>query len=287
MKCIHHLDLDGHSAGAVVAFATQNYNPDDFFEWDYNAPIPVDTFATGEKIYIVDCSFSETTVHYLESMMEKDCSVVLIDHHKTTLDLQELPQYAWVKRLGGLRSNRRSGVYLAWQYFYPDLPVPRFIQLISDFDAWTQELLPESDYFKLAMDMKDQTPTGDYFKLLFNSEDDCTEIESCIAIGKVIKQYIDIDNIQYRDDWSFESRIDGHKALVVNKRSGSWIFGDRYNDYPVCCTFVFDGLNYSYSVYSSHDDVDCSAIAKKFGGGGHRGAAGFVSDKLLFGKVVD
>lgn len=46
--------------------------------------------------------------------------------------------------------------------------------------------------------------------------------------------------------------------------------------------FSFNGRNgtWTYSMYSK--TVDVSNIAKKYGGGGHRGAAGFNTDKLIF-----
>lgn len=37
----------------------------------------------------------------------------------------------------------------------------------------------------------------------------------------------------------------------------------------------FDGKQYHFSLYNDNGLVDCSIIAKQFGGGGHKGAAGF------------
>ena len=39
--------------------------------------------------------------------------------------------------------------------------------------------------------------------------------------------------------------------------------------------FHFDGKQYNFSLYNDNGLVDCSLIAKQFGGGGHKGAAGF------------
>lgn len=39
------------------------------------------------------------------------------------------------------------------------------------------------------------------------------------------------------------------------------------------------------SLYSTKPEVDCGAIAKTFGGGGHRGASGFECDKLPWEAV--
>ena len=39
------------------------------------------------------------------------------------------------------------------------------------------------------------------------------------------------------------------------------------------------------SLYSTREDVDCGAIAKSLGGGGHKGAAGFICDELPWTKA--
>jgi nanoRNase/pAp phosphatase (c-di-AMP/oligoRNAs hydrolase) len=53
--------------------------------------------------------------------------------------------------------------------------------------------------------------------------------------------------------------------------------------YPVCIAYVHDGEKFTVSLYST--TVDVSKIAKKFGGGGHKGAAGFTCDKLPFERA--
>ena len=46
--------------------------------------------------------------------------------------------------------------------------------------------------------------------------------------------------------------------------------------------FAFNGTDWTYSLRSS--TIDCSKIALKYGGGGHKGAAGFRSNQLLIKK---
>jgi len=58
------------------------------------------------------------------------------------------------------------------------------------------------------------------------------------------------------------------------------MFGDKINEFDICIGFVFDGLRYTVGLYSQKLDV--SEIAKKYGGGGHPGAAGFVCKQLPF-----
>ncbi len=48
----------------------------------------------------------------------------------------------------------------------------------------------------------------------------------------------------------------------------------------------FNGERYNYSIYSEKKHINCKDIATKFGGGGHPGASGFGSDKLILKKIV-
>ena len=63
------------------------------------------------------------------------------------------------------------------------------------------------------------------------------------------------------------------------------MFGEKYSEYPLVMVWVFDGTQYVYSIFSGNLEIDCSKIAESYGGGGHKGAAGFSSKDLLFRKV--
>ena len=52
--------------------------------------------------------------------------------------------------------------------------------------------------------------------------------------------------------------------------------------YDMLIGFSFDGENWKYSLRSNK--INCAAIAEKYGGGGHVGAAGFRDEKLLLKK---
>lgn len=110
-------------------------------------------------------------------------------------------------------------------------------------------------------------------------------LDKMIESGKAISKYVEKEYEQYRKAYAYESRIDGVKCLVVNRRCNSLIFGNLIKDYPIVAIWVFDGEKYKYSIYSDKPDVNCSKIAERYGGGGHKGASGFVSEKMIFNKV--
>ena len=68
---------------------------------------------------------------------------------------------------------------------------------------------------------------------------------------------------------------------------GSWLFKSVWDPakHDAMCVYgqLKDG-RWRVSLYSTKPEVDCGAICKAFGGGGHRGAAGFICDELPWEK---
>lgn len=283
MKCFYHNDMDGRCAGALVAQHEQNYNREDFFEVDYIMDLSpmLARIADGEKVYFVDYSFKENTKHILHSLIARECDVIWIDHHTSSLELEKT--HGW--KIEGIRSDEASGAALVYMYFnkcsFDELPY--YVKLVSDYDCWKYKFDPDTTRFKIGLETEE-------YDALDNVWMDLTGIgaidilEVIMDRGKTIKGYIDRDNEQYRKQYAYESVIGGYKALVVNRKTNSWVFGEKYNEYPVVCVWAFNGDRYSYSIFSGDKSVDCSKIAESYGGGGHKGAAGFSSDELLFVK---
>ena len=106
-----------------------------------------------------------------------------------------------------------------------------------------------------------------------------------IEAGKIIKKYFENFLDPHSCGKAFETTLLGHSCLALNTdRKGSQIFGNKIHDYDLVCIFSYNGTKYSYSIYSAKDNVNCSKIAENFGGGGHKGASGFSSDKIVFGE---
>lgn len=292
MKCFYHNDMDGRCAGSIVAYYENNYSKEDFFEVDYVmdlSPI-VEKIKNGERVYFVDYSFNENTSRILHHLIKKDCDVIWIDHHMSSLELEK--NHNW--NIKGIRQDKISGAALTYIYFNNcDFEnVPYYIKLVSDYDCWIYKFDTDTTYFKIGLETTVYDALDSVWKDLHcddidNVQDVCDAscIHKIIKYGETIKRYIDRDNTQYRNQYAYESVISGHKALVVNRKTNSWIFGEKYNEYPVVCVWAFNGTKFSYTLFSGDPSIDCSKIAEIYGGGGHKGAAGFSSDKLLFTKT--
>lgn len=288
MKCFYHNDLDGRCAGAVVAHFTKNHYAPDYFEVDYVMDLPINKIADGEQVFFVDYSFKENTAHILQELIERGCDVVWIDHHTSSINLEAA--YPEFKVIKGTRSDKRSGALLTYEWFVEsEDSSPFFVQLVSDYDCWKFKQEPHTTHFKLGIETVKYDALDEIWDALFCDDanylpgrDDT--LNKLVGKGRIIKNYIDETNTYYREHFAYESKIAGHKCLVVNKKTNSWVFGEKYNEYPLVMVWVFDGTKYTYSIFSGDPSVDCSKIAESYGGGGHKGAAGFSSDEMLFKK---
>lgn len=292
MKCFYHNDLDGRCAGSIVAAFTENYNKEDYFEVDYVMSLPLDKIKDREEIWFVDYSFKENTKHIIEQLLIKRCKIIWIDHHTSSIKLES--EHKYLKKIAGTRQEGISGAALTYMYCYNKEfdEIPLYIKLVSDYDCWQFNYGLQTTNFKLGIETfqnnaldeiwLDLQEEYDFFNNTGFRKNAKSLLQDIIKKGELIKVYIDLDNTYYREHFAYESEIEGYRCFVVNKKSNSWIFGEKYSEYPLVMVWVFDGNNYVYSIFSNNEDVDCSKIAEKYGGGGHKGAAGFSSKELLF-----
>jgi oligoribonuclease NrnB/cAMP/cGMP phosphodiesterase (DHH superfamily) len=312
MIVLHHNDADGRCAAAIVhVWVGVKTWPAEFIEMDYAKPVPFDKIRPGDQVWIVDFSLKpEDMTRLLEITRE----VTWIDHHKTAID----KYVGFPNRLPGFRKDGVAGCVLTWQYVHwysgrggtdvvvgaevPELsdqhelarllPVPRGVMMIGDYDVWAHKI-PGSTEFYEGMKLKDQTPgSEDWWNVLTGEARGAYGDGSPIPARDVCGPIIELGRaaIKYRDNYcedmnksyGFASEIDGVKCWVTNiYRFGSLGFGKRIKEFPVCAACVFDGLKWTVSLYSD-TGVDVSVICKNHGGGGHKGAAGFVSSEFPF-----
>ena len=279
MKCFYHNDIDGECAGSIVAKKEFNYNKNNFYKVDYIIDLKpmIDSIKNKERVYFVDYSFTEKNVWILKELLEKECDIIWCDHHTSSIKLTE--KYPDLNNIKGIRKEGISGAALTYMYLFDTeyKKIPDYVKYVSDYDCWIYKYKDQTTYFKLGMDIRNHDALDKIWIELI----DISKLLKIIDDGKLIKKYIDIDYKSYRNDYGYESEFEGYKCYVVNRKTNSWIFGDKYNKYPLVVVWVYNGKTYSYSLYSSNPNVDCSKIAEKYGGGGHKGAAGFSYNELL------
>lgn len=279
----HHNDIDGHASAYLVkaAFPVSIIR---FIRCDYTFPLSIyaSEIEPEDQVFIVDYSFTESTVAELKALMGTTDNLVWIDHHKISIELVE--KYPELVSVAGILDVRMSAAALTYQYFHENMiRLPEWIKLVSDYDTW-QKKYTATDSFQYGLLASDWSVDSDLWSVLSDS----MVLASIISKGEVIMNFVRGNDDNNLKQYGFETEFCGHKCLAINSRCQSSMIFDNYrNKYPVCVMYQFTGKCWKYSVYTdSH--LDASALASVYGGGGHKGAAGFVSDTLLdcFTKTI-
>lgn len=266
--CIYHGNcLDGFAAAWSVRHALGEEV--EFYKGIHQQPPPRDV--KGRDVILVDFSYKKQV---LENMLATAASITILDHHiSAEEDLSALLKSGEIK---GLFDMKQSGAMLAWLWFNPGLPVPELIAHIQDRDLWL---------FKLDGTQEINAALSSYpfdFKVWDSLMDSrSTALETLRQEGLAIERKLQKDIKGLIESGVRRMVIGGYDVPVLNASSayvsdaGNIMsagepFAACYWDHP-------DGRSFSLR---SRDDagvsgVDVAEIAKKYGGGGHKHAAGF------------
>jgi len=112
---------------------------------------------------------------------------------------------------------------------------------------------------------------GDAFK---------SAVNTLTGQGEAILEYVKLDNSKYLASCGFETELSGLRGICLNRLASSQAFEGSYDPakHDMMIAFVRQSNKWRVSMFSQKAEVDCSAIAKKHGGGGHKGAAGVTID---------
>ena len=224
----------------------------------YGEPAPD---VKGKNVVVLDFSYDNATT---KKLIQEAKGFLVIDHHKTAMvELHDVSCTHF--------DMTHSGAMLAWRFFHPGKEPPRLIKFIEDRDLWKWEI-PYSKEFSAAFDMV-KFSFEDFDKYLDDSAvDDAQEQGAYIlAYSKTV-----ISKIAKK---ASSRKLGGKDVLVVNSPHWMSEIGAALApkcDFAVIWYYDHDARQVKISLRAHHDDSDVSEVAKRWGGGGHRKAAGFV-----------
>lgn len=282
--CIFHSPCaDGFGAAWVVR---KHFNGNVDFHPGVYGQEPPDV--SDRDVIMVDFSYKRPV---LNGMIQTAKSMLILDHHKTAqADLSGIqPPFGptWKRHQDnvyqdmceGVAGNPyalfdmdRSGAGMTWDFFFPDKPRPTLINHIEDRDLWrfklpgTREIQANVFSYPYDFDLWDKLMDGDPKEL--------------IGQGAAIERKHHKDIAELVEGTKRRMVIGGHDVPVANlpytmsSDAGHLMaqgepFAGCYIDTPKGRTF---------SLRSTDAGVDVSEIAKRYGGGGHRNAAGFLAE---------
>lgn len=282
----HSADLDGAMSGQIVFNNIEGDKVTVGYDYGEDQESIMNMIDDGDVVYMTDVSFTRNN---MEKILDMTKRFVWIDHHVSAINEME------GLKIDGVRDVGESACELTWDWFNgDDVDMPDSVFLIGKYDTWRQD--DEKHYgitysflsAKKFHEVHKYAPKGfpsEYLDLLLGySVYDCAHDinNGGLLLNHMRDFYKSIHDTAFKTCIEFEDRI--YKAMSINfNRGGSQVLSDAVCDeVEILHIFHFNGKNWKNSIYSNKDDVDCSKIAESFGGGGHRGAAGFVTEKTPF-----
>jgi len=253
---IYHADCSDGFGAAYAAWKLLG-NRAEYYACKHGSPPPD---ISGKAVAILDFSFDNTTI---KQMIEDSEGLIVIDHHKSAIvELHDISNTHF--------DMTKSGAMLAWEFFHPGKEPPKFIRYIQDRDLWKWEL-EYSKEFSAAFDM---VPFD--FEEFEKFEDDSV-FDDAVKRGSYILAYSKTV-IKKVCEKASSRKYNDLDVLVVN--SSHWMseIGARLSpdcDFAIIWYYDHEDRNIKVSLRAFHEHVDVSEIAKRFGGGGHKKAAGF------------
>ena len=254
---------------------------------------------TGREVYILDFSLPKPVMDKLFAVSER---VVWLDHHKTAFEMWcEDGERSLCEQSNGrdevILDNNKSGAMLAWEFFHPGPEVPLFIRHIDDYDRW-QFKIDGTKAFNKAIWSHAPWSFKQWVEWFYDCEagfthkywaDFYTEGEAILRAHEQNVQSVVKGSA--RECWikapepidlpgSFLDEVtQGWQGLAANcpphlTSDVGHELANQSGTFGLCWTLSQTDLVAKCSL-RSNGDYDVSAIAKAFGGGGHRNAAGF------------
>jgi oligoribonuclease NrnB/cAMP/cGMP phosphodiesterase (DHH superfamily) len=268
--CIYHNDADGRASAAIVRHAIGEDAI--LYEIRYGDPTPWEKISKVKHVVIVDFSLK----HQDMKRIAQERVLTWIDHHKSALDELKDESRAWA----GLREVNEAACVLTWKYYFPHTPIPRALILIGDRDIWCQAE-PDSGAFVEGLSYEYTHPNNDQLWIPLLS-DNQPAVEMLIHKGEPLFAARLQTMRRFVTRYGFPVIFEGWRTLAVNRRGdgdlGQYIRELGY-DIGYCYLEGSQGGKIITYVTLFSNKVDVSEIAKKYGGGGHQGAAGFTFER--------
>lgn len=249
----------------------------------------------GRVVYLVDFSYKKEIV---EKMLESAKHIYLIDHHKTAIeDLKDTWRFP---NFTAYTDLERSGAMLAWDFIYNGEPIdesgehlgtinkddpmykhpPRLLEHIQDRDLWR---------FKLPLTREIQAEVFSH-EYTFENYDrlmkmDTLDLVNSASAGAAILRKMDKDikellNVCQRTMVIGDTTVPVASLPYTFSSDAGHIMATNWKEGKEFAACYWDTADKRiFSLRSASNGMDVSEIAKSYGGGGHRNAAGFSVDR--------
>jgi oligoribonuclease NrnB/cAMP/cGMP phosphodiesterase (DHH superfamily) len=297
---------DGFTAAWVTQRALEEGgHPTELYPMSYGEEQSADLLTFMEnnyyrKIYIVDFSLPLDVLGELIKLTV--ANILILDHHKTAFEMYGYDMDTF-NRQSSLTTtlypgqvfihlkNYQSGAGICWDYFYPGVPkVPALVKYVQDRDLWEYNY---QETKAMHMFISSREKTIHEWDVMHAGLEDPEGHSAIVKLGEyLLDEYNQI--VQLIASSAIACTIHGETGLMVQcegqySSDVGHLLAESSGTYGLCFNETADGESMSCSLRSeAGGDFDVEALAKSFGGGGHKSAAGFVvSLETMINKFSD
>lgn len=227
------------------------------------------------------------TFDYLFEICKTAKNVVILDHHKTSLDSYELYKNKCPNNLQINMDMSRSGCQITWDYFFPDKARPWFVDYVGDRDLWAWKKSKSKEINQVFFDnnMLDPYFLDNITKLLdYTNENFDDLIKEGTILLKIQKKHLDIaSNRAVEASMGVNEKIyniwlgtttTADRSDLGNVLANKPLSNGQLPDFSATWVYEPKLREWWISLRGHKNSPDLSEIAKVFGGGGHRASSG-------------
>ena len=285
----HNADADGFASCAIAMkyFEKCHHINPYFIGMNYSDKLNYEKLSIVGRDAILMCDFSLPVEEMLKLKEHYGDKFIWIDHHVTAIQDSIDNHYSDIK---GIRMNEKAACELTWDFLFPYQKLPRSVSYMAKHDIWDHTDI-KTVYYAFGLKNFDVYPInnlGFWNKTLSDMNTD-----KIIEVGKIIYEYEARQaKTICRGAGVGLINFEGYRAVIVNRSNINSMFFDDVDDtkFDVMMIFSYKPMkkNWVFSIFTKKEDIDVSELAKKYGGGGHRAAAGFVvNDFSMLEKIME
>lgn len=296
IQIVYHKDcLDGTIAG-YAAWQLLNGRSPLLVSVTYQDSLPGEFFSRRVKLTIVFVGFCASP-DILEAIVAHGHTVIVIDHHKSAIDKimdyrKELTNFWYFvssERLAVSDDQLHSGSSLTPAFFnyietrpldeFRDENLQHLVALSREHDLWLHNGDPQTDAMALAYWHKNKQ-VDDLIRMWMSGRLTSDGISEMIAEGR---ERLDkaVSEIEQLTRCGCIVEIGGKSAwLFYCERAYTSLAGSVVNKvHDIAISFYREEDKFKVSIRTAYGSgIDASELAGRFGGGGHKYAAGFYTD---------
>lgn len=233
------------------------------YQEDWDKKYDLSEKVKNNEVYVFDFSFPREymiKLHGLAAIFE------VHDHHKTAKEACESLDFCHF-------DVSRSGAMLAWNRLFPDASPPKFIEYVQDYDLWQFKLAYSKEINAVIHSYEKEFERYDIFD--YTIENQFVDI---VKEGSTILR-LENNHVQGTIKHAQSAKIGDHIVPMINNPNLiSKTLEQLSKGQLFAAAFFLKDNQWVVSLRSRNDEsqaLDVGVIAKIYGGGGHKHAAGF------------